>query len=102
MSFKRAFSALSILILAAFSLNMHCFAETSESAPEEKPSFSSDLSLVERSYDDEAMLYRYTFPDEAQFYSSERLTDAENPVSVLLVGSEDDDVSILVIKRLNK
>ncbi|MGN0683318.1 MAG: hypothetical protein ACI4JY_06520, partial [Oscillospiraceae bacterium] len=96
MSFKRAFSALGILVLAAFSLNIQCFAETSESAPEEKPSFSSDLSLVERTYDDEAMMYRYTFPDGAQFYASEPLTDAENPVSVLLVGSEYDDVSILV------
>ncbi len=96
MSFKRAFSALSTLVLAAFSLNMQCFAETPDSAEEERSSFSSDLSLVERSYDDESMMYRYTFPDDAQFYSSERLTDAENPVSVLLVGSEDDDVSILV------
>lgn len=94
MSFKRAFSLLSILVLTAFILSIQCFAEAS--AREEKPKFSSDLSLVERSYDDESMLYWYTFPDGAKFYSSERLTDAENLVSVLLVGSEEDDISIFV------
>ena len=96
MSFKRAFSMLSILVLAAFSLNIQCFAEASDPAWEEKPNFSSDLSLVERSYDDEAMIYWYTFPDGAKFYSSERLTDSDNLVSVMLVGSEDDDISIFV------
>lgn len=94
MSFKKAFSALVILFLTAVLLGFECLADSS--LQEEKPSFSSDLSLVSRSYDEETMMYLYTFPDGASFYASESLTDGENSTSILLVGSEEDDISILV------
>lgn len=90
MSFKKAFSALVISVLTAFLLGFECFADT------ESSSFSSDLSLVSRSYDEETMMYFYTFPDGASFYASESLTDGENSTSILLVGSEEGDISILV------
>ena len=90
MSFKKAFSALVVSVLTAFLLGFECFADT------ESSSFSSDLSLVSRSYDEETMMYFYTFPDGASFYASESLTDGENSTSILLVGSEEDDISILV------
>lgn len=90
MSFKKAFSALVVSVLTAFLLGFECFADT------ESSSFSSDLSLVSRSYDEETMMYFYTFPDGAGFYASESLTDGENSTSILLVGSEEDDISILV------
>ena len=90
MSFKKAFSALVVSVLTAVLLSFECFAD------DEKPSFSSDLSLVARSYDEETMMYLYTFPDGASFYASESLTDGENFTSILLVGSEEDDISILV------
>lgn len=90
MSFKKAFSALVISVLTSFLLGFECFADT------ESSSFSSDLSLVSRSYDEETMMYFYTFPDGASFYASESLTDGENSTSILLVGSEEGDISILV------
>ena len=90
MSFKKAFSALVISVLTAVLMSLECFAA------DDKPSFSSDLSLVSRSYDEETMMYLYTFPDGASFYASESLTDSENFTSILLVGSEEDDISILV------
>lgn len=93
MSFKKAFSALVIAVLSAFSLSFECFAESS--VQEEKPSFSSDMSPVLRSYDEDSMMFYYTFSDGAVFYSSENLTDGENFASVLLVGSEEDDIIIL-------
>lgn len=90
MSFKKAFSALVISVLTSFLRGFECFADT------ESSSFSSDLSLVSRSYDEETMMYFYTFPDGASFYASESLTDGENSTSILLVGSEEGDISILV------
>ena len=96
MSFKQAFSALAVSALAASSIALQCFAETSEPAQEENPGFSSDLSLVERSYDGEMSLYLYTFPDGAQFYSTEKFTDEENLSSGFLMGSEEEDISISV------
>ncbi|MGN0669745.1 MAG: hypothetical protein ACI4JZ_04270, partial [Oscillospiraceae bacterium] len=90
MSFKKAFSALVISVLTAVLMSLECFAAA------ESSSFSSDLSLVTRSYDEETMMYFYTFPDGASFYASESLSDGENSTSILLVGSEEDDISILV------
>ncbi len=90
MSFKKAFSALVISVLTAVLMSLECFAAA------ESSSFSSDLSLVTRSYDEETMMYLYTFPDGASFYASESLTDGENSTSILLVGTEEDDISILV------
>ncbi len=94
MSFKKAFSALVIAVLTAVLLSFQCFAESS--LQEEKPSFSSDMSPVTRSYDEESMMFLYTFSDGAMFYASESLTDGENSATVLLVGSEEDDILILV------
>lgn len=90
MSFKKAFSALVTAVLTMILMSFVCFADS------EKPSFSSDLSLVSRSYDEETMMYFYAFPDGAKFYASEVLSDSENFTSILLVGTEEDDISILV------
>lgn len=95
MSFKKAAATLAILFLAVFCTVPECFAE-SGNTDEEKPGFSGDLSLVTRSYDEENMMYLYTFPDGAVFYSSEILSDSGNSAEVFLVGSEEEDVSILV------
>ena len=94
MSFKKAFSALVFSVLTAFLLGFECFAESS--SQDEEPGFSSDMSPVTRSYDEESMMFFYTFSDGASFYASENVTDGENSASVLLVGSEEDDILILV------
>lgn len=96
MSFKKAFSAILVTVMTAVLLSVQGFAAASESSSEEKPSFSPDLSLVSRKYDEETMMYVYTFPDGASFYASESLSDSENSTSILLVGTESDDISILV------
>ena len=95
MRFKKAAAALAILVLAVFCPVPECFAE-SGSTDAEKPGFSGDLSLVTRSYDEENMMYLYTFPDGAVFYSSEILSSSGNSAAVFLVGSEEEDVSIFV------
>lgn len=96
MSFKQAFSALAVSALAAFSIGLQCFAETSEPAQEENSDFSSDLSFVERSYDGDMSMFLYTFPDGAQFYSTEKFTEEENLSSGVFFGSEEEDISISV------
>ena len=95
MSFKKAAAALAILVLAVFCPVSECFAESGDENAE-KPGFSGDLSLVTRSYDEENMMYLYTFPDGAVFYSSEILSSSGNSAAVFLVGSEEEDVSIFV------
>lgn len=95
MSFKKAVTALAVLVLTVFCPLLECFAESGDENAE-KPGFSGDLSLVTRSYDEENMMYLYTFPDGAVFYSSEVLSGSGNSAAVFLVGSEEEDVSILV------
>lgn len=96
MSFKKAFSAILVTVMTAVLLSVQGFAAANNSSGEEKPNFSPDLSLVSRKYDEETMMYIYTFPDGANFYASESLSDSENSTSILLVGTESDDISILV------
>lgn len=95
MSFKKAFSAIAFSVLTMFLLSLSVSADNKNSS-EEKPSFTADLSLVVRSYDEETMMFYYTFPDGASFYSSNALNDIENSTSILLIGTEEDDISILV------
>lgn len=95
MSFKKAFSAIAFSVLTMFLLSLSASADNKNSS-EEKPSFTADLSLVVRSYDEETMMFYYTFPDGASFYSSNALNDIENSTSILLIGTEEDDISILV------
>lgn len=95
MSFKKAFSAAVTAILTAVLISVCGFAAEND-ASEVKPNFSPDLSLVTRGYNEETMMHIYTFPDGAEFYASEILSDSENSTSILLVGSESEDVSIIV------
>lgn len=95
MCFKRAVSALAVLVMAVLFPVLECFAESAD-VNAEKPGFSGDLSLVTRSYDEENMMYLYAFPDGAAFYASEILSDSGNFAPVMLVGSEEEDISILV------
>ena len=104
MSFKKAFSASIAALLTAVLLSVCGFAESAESVEsvesvenaESVESVESDLSQVSRSYNEETMMYVYTFSDGADFYASEMLHESENKSSALLVGSENESVLIAV------
>lgn len=96
MSFKKAVSAVFFALLTAVSLSVCGFADENVSSAESAPSVSGDLSQVSRSYNEETMMYVYTFSDGADFYASEMLNEGENKASAMLVGSESANVSILV------
>lgn len=96
MSFNRSFPVFALAILLIFSPVVHTYAEGSTTEQAETHNFTADLSLVQSSYDEEKMIYYYAFPDGASFYSSQKLTDGDNNAEVFLVGTEEDDISILV------
>lgn len=96
MSFNKAFSAGFFALLTAVLLCVCGFADEIDSSAESAPSASGDLSQVSRSYNEESMMYVYTFSDGADFYASELLSETGNTAAALLVGSENADVSILV------
>lgn len=96
MSFKRFFPVIALAVTLIISTGGQASAEEGTAEQDEAHSFSTDLSLVQSSYDEESMIYYYAFPDGAAFYSSQKLTEGDNYSDVFLVGTEEDDISILV------
>lgn len=96
MNFKRLFSIIALTVSMTLLPGVQAPAAEAAAEQAESHSFSADLSLVQSSYDSETMMYYYSFPDGAAFYSSQKLSEEKNNSDVFLVGTEDDDVSILV------